>query len=114
MIQLATLKGKSKTKGIAGIKPKPEHFAILELDIPKRRSTELSQTEIAPIEVAIHEFKLRKAMPSKVAAIENAIFVLAFCQRGVPVKRPVLNVCIFHSLNYFSRSNFPFLFTTFL
>src|SRR5690606_9077281 len=96
MVQLATFKGKRKTERVTAIKPEPQHFAVLELNITECRSVEFCQTEIGPIECAFRKFKPRKVVLAKVAAIENAIVVLTALQRCIPVKRLVLYVCFLH------------------
>src|SRR5690606_80195 len=96
MVQLATFKGKRKTERVTAIKPKPQHFAIFELNITECRSVEFCQTEIATVECALRKFKRRKIVLGKIATVENAIVVLTALQRGIPVKPLVLYVCLLH------------------
>jgi hypothetical protein len=96
MVKLATVKRKGKSKLVAGVKPKSQHFAVLEFYVPKSRFVQFCQTQIATVKCAVCELKFRKVIVGKVAVVENAVFVFAFCQRVVSVKSFVLYVCFLH------------------
>lgn len=85
---------------MASVKPKPQHFAVFELDVPKYRPVQFCQTQITTPERAVGEFITGKVVVCKVAVVENTIFVFAFCQRRqrkvVPVKSFVLYEGILH------------------
>ena len=100
MVELATVKRKRKSKLVASVKPKSQHFAVFEFYVPKRCLVEFCQTEIATVKCAVNKLKFGKVAVRKVATVENAVFVFAFCQCVVSVKSFVLYVCFCHLERY--------------
>lgn len=96
MVELATFKRKRKSKLVAGVKPKSQHFAVFEFYVPKRCLVEICQTEITTIKCAVYKLKFGKVAVRKVATAENAVFVFTFFQRVFSVKSFVLYVCFCH------------------
>ena len=96
MIELATVKRKRKSKFIAGVKPKSQHFTVLEFYVPKGCLVEFCQTQITIVKCAVCELKFRKVFVGKVTIAENTVFVFAFCQRFVSVKGFVCNINFLH------------------
>ena len=96
MVELATVKRKGKTKFVTGVKPKSLHFAVFEGYVPKRCLVEFCQTEIAPVKRTADELKFGKVAAGNVATVENTVFVFAFCERIVLIKRFVLYVDFLH------------------
>jgi hypothetical protein len=86
MNQLTALKRKRKTKFVTIVKPKPQHFRILELNVAERGFIQLDHTQIAGIENAIGELISRKVGISKVAMVECAILVFSLLQYFESVK----------------------------
>jgi hypothetical protein len=96
MIELATVKRKRKSKFIAGVKPKSQHFTVLEFYVPKRCLVEFCQTQITTVKCAVCELKFRKVFVGKIATAENTVFVFTFCQRIISVKGFVCDINFLH------------------
>jgi len=57
---------------------------------------ELRQTEITTVKCAVYKLKFGKVAVRKVATVENAVFIFAFCQRVVSVKGFVCDINFLH------------------
>lgn len=96
MVKLATIKRKREPEFTASSKLQPQHFATHERCILECRFVQLCQTQIAIVELAVYKFEAGKVIFGKIAVVERAIFVFAFCQRVVSVKSFVSYVYFLH------------------
>jgi hypothetical protein len=100
MVKRAFVKRKGKPKLAASIKSKSQHFAAFEFCVHQNGFAQLCQAQIAAVKLAINKPKARKVFACKLAAIKNAVLVLAFYRRifckAAMEKGFTLYVCFLH------------------